>query len=409
MGDVRDRDALGAVVLADPVGIRKVDADGRGRITVSGEAHGVDDLRGNALDGSLPEARVHGGVVLEPLGVRTQGLGAARGLEVLDIDIALPGALASQRVVVVLDESVDEVHGAEGVLHPFDVELVPLAEVAGAVVFHEEAQGADLDVVLGHFAGLQEFVADLLERGGIDAADLPGKFADDPVLTLDDLGVEAVGDGTGILRVHDAGVVFLHLVTGDAVIEVHGRQGDDVAGRFRGAALGISSGVVDDVHQVRIVDADRLQQLREIGSGAGREDLVLGVVVVHAVGEEDTFGVNRKGFKVSALAVALIVFQDILHGVAHAEVVLAVLVPEDIPAILGGFRKVVGIFLLFQGQAVPSGYLVTHDLEVGEGVHGIAERLFRLLFRAGAHEGGGSQCHHHLADRVHRFQFGTKL
>ena len=222
MGDVRDRDALGAVVLADPVGVREVDADGRGRIAVAGEADGVDHLRGNALDRGFPEARVHGGVVLEPLGVRTQGLGAARGVEVLDIDIAFPGTLAAQRVVVILDEPVDEVHGSEGILHPLDVEFVPLTKVAGAVIVDEKTQGAGLDVVLGHGAGLQELVADLLEGGGVDATHLPGQFPDDAVRSLDDLRVEAVRDGAGILRVHDAGVVLLHFVAGDAVVEVHG-------------------------------------------------------------------------------------------------------------------------------------------------------------------------------------------
>ena len=348
-------------------------------------------------------------MVLEPLRVRAQGLGAAGGVEVLDVDIPLPGALAAERVVVVLDEPVDEVHGAEGVLHPLDVELVPLAEVAGAVVVHQQAQGAGLDVVLGHFAGFQELVADLFEGGGVDAAHLPGQFPDDAVRALDDLRVEAVGDGAVVLRVHDPGVVPLHLVAGDAVIEVHGGELHDVAGSLRGAALGISFRIVDDVQEVVVVDADRFQQLREIGLRAGREEFVLGIVVVDAVGEEQTLGIDCKGFEISALAVAFVVLQDVLHRVADAEVVPAVLVPEDVAAVLGGFGEVVRVLLLFQGEAVPPGDLVSHDLEVGERIDGIAERLFGLLFRAGAHEGGGSQCHHHLAETFHRCQFGAKL
>ena len=239
--------------------------------------------------------------------------------------------------------------------------------------------------------------------------DFPGQFADDAVRAFDDLRVEAVGDGAGILRVHDAGVILLHLFTGDALIEVHGRLGDDVAGGLRGPALRVALRVVDDIDQVVILDADGFQEVGEIGLRAGREELVLGIVVMHAVGEEQALGIDQEVLEISAFAVALVVLEDVLHGVAHAEVVLAVLVPEDVAAVLGGFRQVVGVFLLFQGQAVPAGDLVTHDLEVGERVHGIAERLLRFLLRAGADEGGGSQCDHHLAERVHRFQFGAKL
>ena len=57
------------MVLADPVGVRQVDSDRRGRIAVSGEADGIDDLGGNALDSGFAEAGVDGGVIFEPLGV----------------------------------------------------------------------------------------------------------------------------------------------------------------------------------------------------------------------------------------------------------------------------------------------------------------------------------------------------
>ena len=132
-------------------------------------------------------------------------------------------------------------------------------------------------------------------------------------------------------------------------------------------------------------------------------------MVVHAVGEEQALGIDREGFEVSAFAVALIILEDVLHGVAHAEVVLAVLVPEDVPAELRGFGEVIGVFLLLEGQAVPAGNLIAHHFQVREGIHGITERFFRFLFRAGADRGGGSQCDHHFKDRVHRVQFDAKL
>ena len=152
--DVCDGDALGAVLLAYPVCVGKIDADGRGRIAVSGKANGVDYLCRNTLDLFLAEAGINRGVVLEPLGVGAEGFRALGGLEVLDVHVALPGGFSAQRVIVVLNEAVYEIHRSDGVLHPFDVELVPLAEVSGVVVLYEEPQGTLLDVIFGNLAGL---------------------------------------------------------------------------------------------------------------------------------------------------------------------------------------------------------------------------------------------------------------
>ena len=68
--DVGYGDALRAMVPADPVGVGEVDADGGGRIAVAGQAGRVDDLCADSLHLRLLEARVDGGVVLEPLCVR---------------------------------------------------------------------------------------------------------------------------------------------------------------------------------------------------------------------------------------------------------------------------------------------------------------------------------------------------
>ena len=58
--DVGDGHTLGAVLLADPVGVGKVDADGGGGIAVTGKARCVDDLGADALDLGFLEAWVDG-------------------------------------------------------------------------------------------------------------------------------------------------------------------------------------------------------------------------------------------------------------------------------------------------------------------------------------------------------------
>ena len=76
VGDVGDGHGLGTVLLADPVGIRQVDADGRCGIVVAGDDRHVDYLGAHPLDLGFLEARVDGGVVLEPLGILADDLGA---------------------------------------------------------------------------------------------------------------------------------------------------------------------------------------------------------------------------------------------------------------------------------------------------------------------------------------------
>ena len=113
--DIGYGDALRAMVPADPVCVGEVDADGGGRIAVAGEAGCVDDLCADSLHLRLLETRVDRGVVLEPLRVCAEDVAALGCLVVLDIHKGLPGALAGEGIVVVLDETVHEVHGAEGV------------------------------------------------------------------------------------------------------------------------------------------------------------------------------------------------------------------------------------------------------------------------------------------------------
>ena len=164
--------------------------------------------------------------------------------------MALPGALAAQRVVVVFYKAVYEVYRTQGVLDPLDVEIVPLAEVSGAVVLNQQRQGALLDVVLRHFAGKLQLGADLFDCGAVDAADLPGQLMDDAKRILDHLGVEAVGDGMAVAGIDNRSVIRLNLVTGDAFVEVDGRQFDDVSFRRGAAPLRADLRVVDIAQQI---------------------------------------------------------------------------------------------------------------------------------------------------------------
>ena len=116
--------------------------------------------------------------------------------------------------------------------------------------------------------------------------------------------------------------------------------------------------------------------------------------MVNAVGEEYAFGIYKEVLIFRRLCVYAAVFQNGLQGVADTQVVLAVLVPEDVAAVFGGFCEVVGVFFLLKAQVFPAGNAVAHDFEIGEGVNGVLEIACRTLrvgrITATQHEGGTS-------------------
>ncbi len=119
---------------------------------------------------------------------------------------------------------------------------------------------------------------------------------------------------------------------------------------------------------------------------------------MHSVGEEEPLGVDGEVLEIRAGAVAFIFIEDVLHRVPDRQVPLAVLVPRYVAAELGGLRKMVDILLLLQAEFIPSGYLETHYLQVGEFIEQVAETaVLHILFllSAGAERSGCSDCNDH--------------
>ncbi len=407
MGDIGDGDALGTMLLTNPVRIGQVDADGRGRIAVAGQAHGIDNLGADALHGGFLEARVHRRVVLEPLGVGTQDFRALGSLEVLDVHVAFPGSLAAQRVIVVLDETVDEVHRADGILHPLDVEFIPLAQVAGFIIVDENGQRALLDVVFRHLTGFGQFFADFLQGGGVQAPNLPGQFRYLAFLIFHHFGVEPPGNRFRVCRVNDAGVIFFHFLARDIFIIVNGGKFHQVSGGFRGPALRPYGRIVNNVQQAFVFYATGVQQGGEILLRTSREDFVLRIMVVDAVGEEYPFGIDQKILIFSCFRINGCVLQNGFQRMADAQVVFAVLVPEDVPAVLGGFCQVIGVFFLLQAQVFPARNAVAHDFQVCEGINRVLEIMsaaLRLGRIAAGHQKGGTSAKKHFYYILHNVQ-----
>src|SRR6185503_9536247 len=119
--DVRQRNRLAAVLLADALIVRQVDADRRYRTGVAGLDDHVDGVGDDAGDVRLAVLRVPRHSILEPLGVCRErpDPGGLLGVDVEDY--ALPRPLDAPGIHVDLDEAVDRVNRRILVLHPRDV------------------------------------------------------------------------------------------------------------------------------------------------------------------------------------------------------------------------------------------------------------------------------------------------
>ena len=141
---------------------------------------------------------------------------------VLYVYVTFPGTLAAQRIVVVLNESVDEINSSYGILYPFYVELVPDFKVTGLIVLDQQTKGAFLDIVLSAGGGQFEFLTYLFDGRSVHAVNLPWNLNDVALGILGNLGVQTVGNRSLIGLILNGFVIFFYLGTGDPLIEIAG-------------------------------------------------------------------------------------------------------------------------------------------------------------------------------------------
>ena len=82
IGDIGDGDALGTVLRPNPIGIGQVDANSGRGVFIASQHGRTDGIGRHALDLRFAETGVYRGMVLEPLGIARDGLGATGSLEV---------------------------------------------------------------------------------------------------------------------------------------------------------------------------------------------------------------------------------------------------------------------------------------------------------------------------------------
>ena len=112
---------------------------------------------------------------------------------------------------------------------------------------------------------------------------------------------------------------------------------------------------------------------------------------MNTVGKKQPLGIYRKLLELLAVAVTLVVFKNVLHHMAYGQVPLAVLVPVNVTAPLGGFGQMVCILFLLQGKLFPSGNCITHYLKVSK----LIKQILEITFFLSAASYGQHSSHHH--------------
>ena len=195
-GKVTYGNALAAILLAHPVTVGQVDADGTAGVEVAAQNGSHDDLCRHASALLLLESWVDGRVVLEPLCVAAQCLSALRGVEVGEVGVSLPRSLQPEWVAVHLGESVGEVHAVACILHPLDGVLVERIEVAGAIEVDECSDYVSLLFALGKWESQFEVLDDMADGVAVESTLLPYEFEELSVVLLHQTAVHAVHYGT---------------------------------------------------------------------------------------------------------------------------------------------------------------------------------------------------------------------
>ena len=177
--------------LTDPVGVRQVDADGRSRIFLSAQHGSTDDVGCNSLHFRLAETGIHRRMVLKPLCVLADGLGALGSLQVLIFHDTFPCTFHTERITVYFDESIDEIHQTFMLFYPCDAVSVEILQATGAVELHQQVDDMLLPFVLGILLCLEQPGHDFADGLPIEPIFLPCQFHYFTV-ALDQLGVESV-------------------------------------------------------------------------------------------------------------------------------------------------------------------------------------------------------------------------
>src|SRR5690606_38799656 len=126
MDYITKRDGLGAVLLSDPIGVGKIDADRRAWSSVARLHDNGDGLSADSLYFLLFMLGLQGRIVFEPLSFVGDGLNPFGGFKVAQGQYTLKASFNSQCIVIDLYKPASKIDHAGSIFHPGDIIFIPL-------------------------------------------------------------------------------------------------------------------------------------------------------------------------------------------------------------------------------------------------------------------------------------------
>ena len=173
LGDVAYGDALAAILGTNPVGIGKIDANGRRGIFLTAQHSGTDGIGRHAFYLRLTKTRVNRRMVFKPLGITADGLGTFGSLQVLILHDTFPRAFQPQRVAIDFNEAIYKIHPTFMFCHPCYAVVIEHLQVTGLVITYQQGDDMFLMIVLRNRHCLLQPIDDMLDGIGITLLSRP--------------------------------------------------------------------------------------------------------------------------------------------------------------------------------------------------------------------------------------------
>ena len=146
--DITDRNTLASILYADPICIRKINANSSGRILVTTQHGSTDSVGSDALYLFLTETRVNGRMILKPLGVLTDCLCTFRCLQIFIFHKSFPRTFQAQGIAIHFYETIDEVYPTLQFFYPLLTIGIKTLQIACAVIGYQMINDLYLPIIL---------------------------------------------------------------------------------------------------------------------------------------------------------------------------------------------------------------------------------------------------------------------
>ncbi len=209
------------MLFSYPVCIGKVDTKRRCRMAVPSKLSNSYYLGRNTFHLFFLVLGTYSWIILKPLSIITYNLCPFGCLKIFEVHNSLPCSLHSQRIIVILNKSVNKVNLAIGVLNPCNIILIPYIEIACAVILNQFCYITPLSIVFGNSRSFFKMLNNFFNSRSVKPANSVNLLLNLAV-NLYKSGVKAIWYWRMVFRVNHFCIKLLSLAPANTIIEVYG-------------------------------------------------------------------------------------------------------------------------------------------------------------------------------------------